>query len=190
MTPDWSGYYKATKSRPPRALLIKALKYVTHKEKAIDIGGGVLNDTRYLLAQGFEVTVIDKSQEVEEEAKTIQNNKLTALTTAFEDFSFPKNEYDLASAMYALPFTPPQYFNAVFKRIRDSLKKEGVFCGQFFGERDGWNDKPDMTFHTEAQVHELLKGLEVISFKEEEKDDRTAKGDMKHWHVFHVIARK
>jgi hypothetical protein len=48
---------------------------------------------------------------------------------------------------------------------------------------------PEMVV-TEEKAHELLKDMESISFAEDEKDDKTAKGDMKHWHVFHIIARK
>jgi SAM-dependent methyltransferase len=187
---DWSEYYKVTKAKPPRPLLVKALAFVTNKGKAIDIGGGALNDTRYLLDQGFEVTVIDKSPLMEQEAKNIKNEKLLAFTSAFEDFNFPQNEFDLVSAMFALPFINPDHFSTVFAKIKDSLKTGGVFCGQFFGDRDEWKTNHDMTFHTKEQAHELLKDMESISFAEDEKDDKTAKGDMKHWHVFHIIARK
>ena len=166
------------------------LEYVVERGKAIDIGGGALNDTKYLLEQGFDVTVIDKSPLMEQEAKNIPSNKLRTTTISFEDFIFPKEEYDLTSAMFALPFTSPSHFNKVFKKIKGSLKKDGIFCGQFFGDRDEWNTNPNMTFHTKEQAQELLNDLEVISFKEDEKDDKTAKGDMKHWHVFHIIARK
>lgn len=187
---DWSDYYKATQAKPPRPLLVKALEQVSHKDKAIDIGGGALNDSKYLLNQGFEVTVIDKSPLVEQEAKNIPSNKLTSITTSFEDFNFPKEEYDLASAMFSLPFTPPNQFTEVFEKVKNSLKKGGIFCGQFFGDRDEWKTNTDMTFHTKEQVQELLKDLEIISFSEDEKDAKTAKGDMKHWHLFHIIARK
>ena len=187
---DWSDYYKATRAKPPRPLLVKALEFISNKGKAIDLGGGALNDTRYLLEQGFDVTVIDKSPLMEQEAKNIKNERLHALTAGFEDFNFPKEEYDLASAMFALPFTAPAHFDEVFEKIKGSLKKGGIFCGQLFGDRDEWKTNSNMTFHTKEQAQDLLSDLEVISFKEDEKDDKTAKGEMKHWHVFHIIARK
>jgi hypothetical protein len=37
---------------------------------------------------------------------------------------------------------------------------------------------------------ELLFGLELLEFIEEEKDGMQANGQEKHWHVFHFIARK
>ncbi len=123
-------------------------------------------------------------------AKALEHPKLQAFTTAFEDFDFPNNTYDIASAMFALPFTEPAHFDEVFEKIKGSLKKGGIFCGQFFGVNDEWSKNPKMTFHTEDQARKLLDGLEIISFKEVEEDSTTANGAPKHWHIFHIIAKK
>lgn len=189
---DWSKYYKATQAKPPRPLLVQALEYVEagHAGKAIDIGGGALNDARCLLEQGFDVTVIDKSPLVEKEAEKFGSASLHAITTSFEDFNFPIEEYDIASAMFSLPFADPKHFDDVFRKAVGSLKKGGIFCGQLFGDRDGWSANNTMTFHTKEQAEALLQDLEMISFQEIEKDSKTATGESKHWHVFHVIARK
>jgi hypothetical protein len=92
--------------------------------------------------------------------------------------------------MFALPFTGPADFESVFSEIKGSLKKGGVFCGQLFGMNDEWSKNPKMTFHTEAQVKDLLDDLEILSFKEVEEDSTTANGTPKHWHIFHIIAKK
>jgi len=47
-----------------------------------------------------------------------------------------------------------------------------------------------MTFHTTEEAKSLFKDFEVLDFEEEEKDGQTADGHAKHWHVFHLIARK
>lgn len=47
-----------------------------------------------------------------------------------------------------------------------------------------------MTFHTKKEAEKLLSGMEILEFTEEEKDDKPVVGDLKHWHVFHIIARK
>ena len=187
---DWYEYYDITRNKPPSKLLIKALAYVEKKGEAIDIGGGALKDTRYLLGQGFDVTVIDKADLMEKEVETIKSDKLHYVISSFADFDFPKNTYDIASAMYALPFNPPEDFDAVFTRIKNSLVKDGIFCCQCFGIRDGWSGNQKMTFHTKEQVEKLLSDMEVILLDEEEKDDKTANGTPKHWHVFHFIAKK
>lgn len=59
---DWKTYYLQTADLPPSLLLVKALSFVSHRGKAIDIGGGALKDSRYLLAQGFDTTVIDQEK--------------------------------------------------------------------------------------------------------------------------------
>ena len=72
-----------------------------------------------------------------------------------------------------------------------SIAENGYFVGNFFGIRDSWSIiKGDMTFLTEEQVLELLKSFEIIKFKEIEKDGRTGLGEMKHWHIYEVIAKK
>lgn len=190
MTNTWSEYYTITKDKPPSPLLIKALAHVKNQHKAIDIGGGALKDTRYLLAQDFEVTVIDREELMAKEAAAIPSKKLHFFITSFADFDFPKNEYDLASAMYSLPFNPPETFDAVFEKIKQSLVPGGIFCGQFFGVRDEWSADTTMTFHTKIQVETLLTDMEIIALDEEEKDGKIANGTPKHWHVFQVIARK
>ncbi len=187
---DWEEYYEITKNKPPSKLLIKALGYVAETDKAIDIGGGALKDTRYLLEQGFDVTVVDKADLMVKEAEAIKSEKLHYFVSSFADFYFPKNEYDIASAMYALPFNPPESFENVFMKIKQSLVKGGIFCGQCFGVRDEWSTNQKMTFHTKEQVEKLLSDMEVILLDEEEKDDKTANGTPKHWHIFHFIAKK
>jgi hypothetical protein len=47
-----------------------------------------------------------------------------------------------------------------------------------------------MTFQTREQIERLLRGFELEYFKEIEEDGKTATGASKHWHVYHVVARK
>lgn len=47
-----------------------------------------------------------------------------------------------------------------------------------------------MTFHTRAQVETLLRPLAIEHLDETEEDGTTLEGTLKHWHLFHIIARK
>ncbi len=187
---EWVEFYEFSKNQPPSKLLVKALGYVAHKDKAIDIGGGALKDARYLLDKGFDVTVLDKSDLMAKEAEAIQSKKLHYFISAFADFDFSKNEYNVASAMYSLPFNPPESFDTVFSRIEHALVRGGIFCGQLFGMRDEWSANHKMTFHTREQVERLLSDMEVISLEEIERDNILSNGIPKHWHVFDIIAKK
>lgn len=187
---SWLGYYDKTRNKPPRPLLIKALEYVLKRETAFDIGAGALNDTRYLLEQGFEVDSLDKSPLIEQEAINIKSDKLHVSISSLEDFDFAINKYNIASAMYVLPFVDPEHFDPVLNKIKNSLNTDGVFCGQLFGINDSWSNDPKMTFLTKKQIEDLFADMELILLNEEEKDGPTARGDIKHWHVFHVITRR
>ncbi len=188
---NWEDYFKDTKNYPPSPLLVQAMDYVQVKNKAIDIGGGgTLKDTKYLLSQGFETTIIDKEQAVEAACLNIKSKKLKFVISDFVEFDFPPNKFDIAAAIYSLPFTQPEKFSEVFDRIKKSLVTDGIFCGQFFGDRDGWHLNTNLTFVTRAKAQSMLDDLDTLLFNEKEFDGKTANGTPKHWHVFDVIARK
>lgn len=187
---DWSKHHELTRNDPPSDLLIKALAFVQNKNQALDIGDGGLKDTRYFLDQGFEVTAVDQEKRMMVAAESIRSEKLHCQVSKFVDFKFPRDTFDIASAMFALPFDPPDIFEIVFKNVRQSLLKNGIFCGQLFGTRDGWSENSNMTFHTKAQAEALFAEMNILSFVETEKDSHTKDGKPKHWHLFHVIAKK
>jgi len=47
-----------------------------------------------------------------------------------------------------------------------------------------------MTFHTRAEAEALFRVFELERFEEVEEDGETVLKNPKHWHVFHVVARK
>ena len=100
----------------------------------------------------------------------------------------------LINSSFALPLCPRPGFLELWARIVDALEPGGRFCGQFFGERDSWaapgSGKSGITFLSRAEASELLAGLEVERFLEEETDAERPVGKSKHWHIFHVVARK
>jgi len=75
--------------------------------------------------------------------------------------------------------------------MKRSLALGGIFAGQLFGTQDEWNTpQRDMTFHSKEEVLKSLSGMEVLHFVEANKEGSLANGLPKHWHVFHIIARK
>ena len=63
--------------------------------------------------------------------------------------------------------------------------------GNFFGINDEWKEtKKSMVFLNKEQVLELFKEFDIISFKEIEEDSLTGCSEMKHWHIFEIMAKK
>jgi tellurite methyltransferase len=187
----WGRFYEATKDHSHWPLLERAASLLSSPGYALDLGCGAGRDTRYLLAQGWTVTAVDREAGAIVLLAELPQERLRVVQSSFEDFDYGHEVYNLVSAQFALPFNPKASFNSVVARIKRSLKPGGIYTGQFFGIRDQWNvPETDMTFLTREQVDELLSNMRVIALEEEEHMGTTATGGAKYWHVFQVIAQK
>jgi tellurite methyltransferase len=186
---NWEQYYKNTEERPPRRSLVEAIQSVSDRNFALDLGAGALQDSKYLIDNGFnQVTAVDSEETVAEQ--DVKNYNIEVVIKPFEFFIFPQDKFDLVNAQYSLPFISPDKFYDVFRSIINSLKQNGVFVGQFFGDRDDWNKNTKMTFLTKEGVNELFKDVEIIKLEEKENDGKTAAGQDKHWHIFDFVVKK
>jgi SAM-dependent methyltransferase len=192
---DWVGYYDAQGEREPHDLLLRVLDRFEQdgrRGRAVDVGCGQGFETGELLRRGWEVVAIDAQEEairrLRRRITDDQASRLETVVSRMEDVEVPPA--DLVHASYSLPFCRPAAFPAVWERIRGSLRPGGRFAGELFGDRDTWaSTETDMTFFETDRARALFDGLELESFVEEESEDEGWDG-MKHWHVFHVIARR
>jgi trans-aconitate methyltransferase len=184
-------FYRATKNQPHWPLIERATALFDAPGHALDLGCGAGRDTRYLLTQGWRVTAVDAEPQAIALLEPLCSDRLELVRSTFEDFAFPPATYDLVSAQFALPFIPQGQFFTVFARLKQSLVSGGAFAGQFFGVHDEWNTpERAMTFLTREEVEGVLGDLTVRELLEEDKMGPTATRGIKHWHVFHVLARK
>lgn len=189
---DWSNHHEVTKESPPSETLKKALDFVTNKGSALDLGAGGLKDTKHFLKLGFDsVTVVDSEPNVGLAVDELSSDKVAYIGSPYDSYDFPEDKFDIINAQYSIPFNHPDTFSEMFTRLKKSLKKNGIFVGQFFGENDEWNNTDtEMSFHTKSEVEELLAGLEIIELKEENRNSRLTSGTPKRWHLFNVIAKR
>ena len=197
----WTDYYQAIAGRPPRETLLKTLTYVEAESTprpgptmglAVDLGCGDGRDTAELLRRNWSVLAIDGEKEAITRLRRRRELNRTYLETRvqkFEDLTLPP-EVDLINASFSLPFCPPEHFADLWDVIETSLKPGGWFCGQLFGDRDSWAADGNMTHHSRTGVEQLLARFQVRQLKEAEHDGQTALGEEKHWHFYHIVARK
>ena len=188
----FARYIEARRFDPPRPLLMKAAALAGHKEYALDVGAGALNAAKYLLSSGFEhVTALDASPRAQEAARELPQDQVTFVLSRFEEFDFPANRYDLVNAEFSLPFMNRGDFAPTFTALLRSVKPGGIFSGQLFGPNDSWNvENSGMSFHTRAEVESFFRDFELAHFEEEDHPGTTKLGEPKHWHIFHIIAKK
>ncbi len=191
----WRRYYAKTGGRPPRETLLFALDRFDAEAgpgHAVDLGCGGGRDTIEMLRRGWSVLAIDEEPEaiatLRARPDLRTDGRLETRLARFDETAWPA--VDLVNSSFALPLCPPARFPGLWRLICDSLRPGGRFSGQLFGERDSWKGDPGMTHITREEAETLLAGLEVEMFREEEEDAVTPRGRPKHWHVFHIVARK
>ena len=192
----WAAYYEKTGGRPPRETLIRALdafeREPAGRRRAVDLGSGTGRDIVEMLRRGWTVLAIDAEKTAIERLNAREDlppaGRLETRIGRFEALDWPVVE--LVNSSFALPLCPPASFPGVWSRIAESLVPGGRFAGQLYGDRDEWFGDPSITFHSAREVDALLGGFDVEHLGEEEEDSLTPRGQRKHWHIFHVVARK
>jgi SAM-dependent methyltransferase len=191
---NWSQFYKAGEGRALRPLYTEwASLNGAFTGQAVDLGCGDGMETLALLQMGWRVLAIDREAEaiarLTAKAPPDAAEKLEARQLAFEQINILPYA-DLIHAAYSIPFCAPEYFPTLWRLIVGALNQDGRFVGQLFGVRDEWAGSRTMTFHSAEQVAALFEPFVFESYQEFEGERPTALGDMKQWHVFHIIARR
>jgi tellurite methyltransferase len=185
---NWIKYQNETANHLTRVLLLQAVYHVTERQSALELGAGALVECDYLLRAGFRNVV---AVDITPQFKTINvppGATFDYHERQFAEYPFPTAAFNLISAQYAMPFCFGGSFDAVWQRIHQALKTDGIFTGQLFGEADGWRDDPNIVFHTKAEVAKLFDAYEVLKIDECKYTEDSKRG--KFWHYFDLIAKK
>jgi SAM-dependent methyltransferase len=207
----WAAYFDAVAGRPPCETLLDALERFDREEPrgasrpllAADVGCGEGRDTIELLRRGWHVLAVDNEPEglrrLEARTPAEARPRLRTLLASYEDLA--PEPIDLLNASFSIPHCREGVFDGMWDRLTAAVRPGGRFAGQLFGDRDDWTGPgavPDPGWrggrqhHTREQVEGLLAraGLVAETMREQEEDGRTALGRAKHWHLFHIVARK
>jgi membrane dipeptidase len=185
----WSRYFRRA-GFDARPTLLEAAGRFPEPGLAVDLGAGTGRDTLELLRRGWRVIAVDREAEAIERLVELAGADSARLETRlgrFEDAEWPR--CNLLNASYALPFTARDEFPGLWQRIVDSIVAGGRFSGQFFGPNDDWA-RTGVRVQSRAEVERLLEAFEVERLEEFDEDGTTTVGKSKHWHLFHVVARK
>jgi len=200
---DWVAYFDRMEGKPPRATLMHALERfgaiegrdAANAPLAVDLGCGSGRDTEALLEAGWRVWARDGHADGIRRAWERPLCKAAieggTLDLGVEDFArMNPPPAMLINASFSLPFCPPADFPELWERIDAAIQPGGRFCGQLFGDRDGWAVLEDRTHLTRLETLTLFDQYILERFEEEDRPSTQTASPHKHWHVFHVVARK
>lgn len=195
----WEEYFhnNLTKTDPHKTLLL-AFTYFQMEDKtkgrAADLGTGTGRDALFLLKEGWNVLAIDSEQLAIDillkRSDPSYQERLKAEVTSFSNMNLP-DDLDLINAGYSLPFCCPQDFPACWNTIVNHLAIGGRFAGHFFGKEDEWANSPSLTILSQDAIKKLFIENFVIEYLQiEDGLIPSADGKIKHWHVYHIVAKK
>jgi tellurite methyltransferase len=191
----WAAYYDKLRDRPPRKTVLAALDLFGPPDGdalVIDLGCGDGRDVVEFLRRGWTVIAVDSEPAALQQLAARQmpgTDRLTAIAARLEEVPLPIG-LKWVNSSFAMPLCEPSRFSDLWARIRDALPAGGRFTGQWYGPRDSWNGRPGLTFLDRGQAEAMLEGFDVEMFDEEDADGVTPRGNPKHWHIFHIVARK
>ena len=189
----WAAYYTQLRDRPPRKTVLAALDAFgapSDDDSVLDLGCGDGRDVIEMVRRSWNVIAVDAEPEaLRQLAARELPGTITPIVARLEEVPLPLG-VQLVNSSFAMPLCEPERFQELWTRIREELPAGGRFSGQWYGPRDSWMGRPGITFLERNQAMTLLDGLEIEMFEEEEADSVTPRGNPKHWHIFHIVARK
>ena len=191
----WAAYYDKLRDRPPRKTVLAALELFgppAADALVTDLGCGDGRDVVEMVRRGWNVVAVDAEPTALQQLAARQMpdaERITPIASRLEEVPLPIG-LTWVNSSFAMPLCEPARFGALWERIRESLPIGGRFTGQWYGLRDSWVGRPGITFLGRAEAEALLEGYELEMFDEEESDSVTPRGNPKHWHIFHIVARK
>jgi SAM-dependent methyltransferase len=192
---SWATYYDKLRDRPPRRTTVAALdrfQPLPLDALALDLGCGDGRDAIEMLRRGWRVVAVDAEPEALQRLQSRDlppDARVTPVVARLEEVPLPVGVH-LVNSSFAMPLCEPAAFRDLWRRIREGLPPGGRFSGQWYGLRDSWAGRPGITFVSRDEALAMLDGLELEMFEEEEADGVTPRGKPKHWHIFHIVARK
>jgi ubiquinone/menaquinone biosynthesis C-methylase UbiE len=175
-------YAEATFQNITQYQLIQFISHLPKDAKVLDIGCGSGKDTAYLTEEGYDVTGIDYSPEMIEEAKSrVPEGKFKVMD--MRTLEFDNESFDGIWCLASFFHIPKEKALKVLKGFRDVLKAEGVmYIAVKEGEGEQMVEYPQTSnqprffaFYKQAEIEGLLEaaGFTILNSYTEDDDEDT-----------------
>lgn len=155
-------YFFQTVKADLSATYKKFLPFIKKEGLILDLGCGSGRDSYYFKQNGYQIVAVDGSKELATQASLLLGQPV--LNQLFEDIQF-NEEFDGVWACASLLHVSAKELPSILIKIRESLKKEGVFyISVKEGEGSGVEDRRFFQYYSPSQFHHLISqcgGLKI-----------------------------
>ncbi len=193
---SWVAFIEATATRGPYEFFHSAMEFVDGNRGAgrlaVDLGCGGGADTRSLLVRGWRVVAVDAEPHARmallEHTPDVYRDHLEIRIGTFEEVDLPPA--DLVYAQFSLPFAGDRLGPSVRNALA-AVVPGGAFVGQFIAAEDDWASDPNVAVVDRPWITETFAPFSTLEIDERKHHGPGgADGATKHWHFFHVRARR
>ena len=188
----WGRYFRPRRRRAAADAARRGRAVRGARASPSTSAAGTGRDTAELLRRGWRVLAIDREQEAIDRLHALAGPDVGAARDASSRGSRRPTwpACDLVNASFALPFCPPDAFAALWRRIVDSLAPGGRFCGPALRRARRVGADRDRRPHARRGRASCSRRSRSSGSTSSTARATTAIGKRKHWHLFHVVARK
>jgi ribosomal protein L11 methylase PrmA len=193
-----------------RETTIQALNWINNEHHRLpthilDFGAGTGQDAINLALLGCpKILAVDgddvsldilqgNMQQLKESGEHAELSKIECTIAPFITLQVSE-PIELLVSSYTWPYRCPQDFPACWEKCVDIVQVGGLIAGQFFGPRTGKAPDPGMTYHTEAELRQLLsEDFEIVWFRKDPEGGnfKLFGGDEPAWgDLYHVVAKR
>lgn len=185
----------------PNNLLQKIYTKVNASGNFLDLGCGQGRDSLFMLKKGFNVTMVDKSEEKIKKIKEyIQKNnlpkdKISLYCQNIGNYNIESNKFDIINAFNSLQFLPKKESLQMIDKIKKSLKNKGYVIISSFTVNDPLYEKTtnnSRCFFESQELRKLFSDFNIIFYKEGliEENGHPGYPEPHQHHVVKLIAQK
>jgi cyclopropane fatty-acyl-phospholipid synthase-like methyltransferase len=156
--------------------------------RALDIGAGVGNQSRWLAANGFKVDAVEvHPDQIETLREAVRGMDVATHRVDICEFDLIPRRYSLIAALAVFHFIPPSQMGPLARRLQESLTPGGLLLAQVFTTDDpgfeqardnGWEEVEANTFEVDPpanlihyfekdELPRLFSQLEVLRYRTE-----------------------
>jgi len=196
-TNDWTGYIDTTTGNMEKYVFNDAYdKYLADKKPgiAVDFGSGAGNEDIFLAKRGWHVFAYDSSKrsgEILSKRSIDLKGKISFHLSDFDSANLPKS-IDFFISFYSLPFGNKQSLPDLIHKISVIMNKEGVFAGNFFGDKADFVKSGNCYSVTEEEIRALLEknNFQIKYFLRRTYQQYSASMEKTNFDLYDIIAIK